>query len=73
MIEPLCNDWQTNDYCEMFCYENSKTYVLCMISTCYVIYVMIVDHALIIKFYHVLLCLFFVSLPLRCYMCGPCL
>ena len=66
MMMVVCDDCY-----DMLRYVDSKTYVLCMISTCYVMYVMIVDYVLIIKFYHVLLCLFFVSLPLRCYMCGP--
>jgi len=52
-----------DDYYKMSYYESSKTYVLCMISTCYVIYVMIVDHALIVKFYPFLVCLFLVKLP----------
>ena len=51
MVEPLCNGWWIGDYYEMSCFENSKTYVLYMISTCYVKYVMMVGHALIVKLY----------------------
>ena len=54
----LCNGQWTDDYFEIPCFEDSKTYALCMIFTCYVIYVIIVDHALIVKFYSILVCLF---------------
>ena len=49
MVEPLSNVWLTDDCCEMHCYEDFKTYALCMISTSYVIYVILVDHALVVK------------------------
>ena len=47
----------------MFYHQNSKAYVLCMIFACYVIYVMIVNHALIVKFYPLLVCLFWEAYP----------
>ena len=56
------DDWLTND-----CYVNSKTYILRMIFKYYVIYVIIVDYILIVKFYYVLVYLFifvFVKLTL---------
>ena len=72
IIESWYDDWWTYDCYNMFCYVNSKTYVLCMIFTYYVIYVMIMDHALIVKFYIILVCLFLESLPLCCCMCVSC-
>lgn len=53
----LFDDEYDDDFYDINFYEDSKTYVLCMIYTCYVIYVMVVDHALIVKFYTILVCL----------------
>ena len=50
MMMMVYDDWWTNDYYDILCYVDFKTYVLCMISTYYIKYVMIVDHALIVNF-----------------------
>ena len=45
MIECWYHDWWTHDSYDILCYVDFKTYVLCMIPSCYVLYVMIVGHA----------------------------
>ena len=65
MIESWCDGWWNNDYYKVLSYVNSKTNVLHMISIYYIRYVMIVDHALIVSFFLILVCLFLVSLPLH--------
>jgi len=70
MIEWLMmyDDWWTDD-----CYVDSKNYALCMISKCYIKFVMIEDQALTINIYPILVCLFLINLPLHCCTCGLCL
>ena len=49
---------------------DSKNYALCMISKCYIKFVMIEDQALTINIYPILVCLFLINLPLHCCTCG---
>jgi len=37
--------WWIDDCYDILCYVDSKPYVLCMIPSCYVLYVIIVGHA----------------------------